>query len=248
MKTIFSFCAAVLFLLSFFTTQTLTSCTKETTIRDTTILHDTTVIRDTVNHFDTTIVYLHDTVQLTLESCCNENEGYVNSYYITDNANGVNQLTVAAWTHGGSPETSRSFLRFDYSDVPETSILISAKLSLYAMPTPGSGNMVDAHFGTANSFTIRRITSTISPTLYTWNNQPTSSNQNQVIIPQSTSSFQNNTGVDVTNLVKDMLAQGNNGFFMQLQNEITYNSRQYCSSFYIESSKRPKLVLQYKQQ
>jgi len=49
-------------------------------------------------------------------------------------------------------------------------------------------------------------------------------------------------------MVKDMLAQGNNGFFMQLQNETTYNSRQYCSSFYSESSKRPKLVLQYKKE
>ncbi len=247
MKTILSICA-VLILFSFFvTSQPLTSCTKEITIHDTVIVnhHDTTVL----NHHDTTIIYLHDTTQLTIESCNNVNEGYVNSYFVNDNANGVNQLTIAAWTHSGSPENSRSFLKFDYTDIPANATLISAKLSLYAKPNPGSGNMIDAHYGTANAFYIQRITSSISPALFNWNNQPTFSTQNQVIVPQSTSSFQNISGIDVTKLVKDMLDQGNNGFFMKLQNETAYNSRQYCSSFYAaDGSKHPKLVIQFKKQ
>ena len=141
MKTIFSFCAAILFLLGFITTQTLSSCTKEVTIRDTTILHDTTVIRDTVNHFDTTIIYLHDTVQLTLEACCNPNEGYVNSYvdYAGSNHNKVIQFTIGAGTHFGAPETARTFIRFDYKDVPPNAVIISAKLALYAILTPVRG-------------------------------------------------------------------------------------------------------------
>ena len=82
-----------------------------------------------------------------------------------------------------------------------------------------------------------------------WNNQPTSTTQNQVIVPQSTSSFQDNTNIDVTNLVKDMLINGNNGFFMQLQSETIYNFRQYCSSYYAaDGAKHPKLVLQFKKQ
>lgn len=238
MKTILSSITVLLLFSFFLTTQAVTSCTKEKIIRDTVI----------VDHYDTTIVYLHDTTQLTIESCCNINEGYVNSYFANSNANGVNQLTVAAWTHGGSPEISRSFLKFDYRDIPENANLISAKLSLYAMPTPGSGNMIDAHYGTANAFSIRRITSTTSPTLFTWSNQPTYTTQNQVTIPQSTSSFQDNTQIDVTLLVKDMLENGNHGFFMQLLNESTFNSRQYCSSYYSDGAKRPKLVLQYKKQ
>jgi len=250
MKTFFSFCAAVLLLLSFFTTQSLTSCTKETILRDTTILHDTTVIHDTVNHHDTTIIHLHDTIQLTIEACCSKTEGYVNSYidYINSNANGVNQLSIAAWTHFGAPENARAFIKFDYKDVPANAVLISAKLSLYAIPVPGSGNFIDAHSGPTNSFTIRRITSDLNMPQINWNNQPTTTNQNQVIVPQSTSSHQDNIGIDVTNIVKDMFVSGNNGFFMQLQNETIYNIRQYCSSYYTDADKRPKLVLQYKKQ
>ena len=256
MKTIFSLCAAVLLLLSFITTQSLTSCTKETIIRDTTILRDTTIIRDTttihdtVDHYDTTIVYLHDTIQLTLESCCSKTEGYVNSYvdYAHSNHNGVNQLSIVAWTHGGAPENARSFIKFDYKDVPANAVLINAKLSLYAIPVPGSGNFIDAHFGSTNSFSIKRITSALNMPQINWSNQPTTTTLNQVIVPQSTSSHQDNTDIDVTNLVKDMLLSGNNGFFMQLQNETIYNCRQYCSSYYSDADKRPKLVLQYKKQ
>ena len=239
MKIILSICFIFILFSFFITSQSLTSCTKEK------IIHDTVI----VNHHDTTIIIHHDTLQLTLESCNNVNEGYVNSYFVNDNANGVNQLTIGAWTHGGAPENSRSFIKFDYSDIPANVILISAKLSLYAMPNPGSGNMIDAHYGAANSFYIRRITSTLSPALFNWNNQPSFDTQNQVIIPQSNSSFQNNIGIDVSKLVKDMLDQGNNGFFMQLQSEAAYNSRQYCSSFYAaDGSKHPKLVVQFKKQ
>src|SRR5262245_28704460 len=100
MKTAFSLCAAVLLMLSFITTQSLSSCTKET------VIQDTIVIYDTVNHHDTSIIYLHDTTQLTIEACLSENEGYVNSYvdYINSNANGVNQLSIASWTHNSLPE------------------------------------------------------------------------------------------------------------------------------------------------
>ena len=111
------------------------------------------------------------------------------------------------------PKMARAFIKFDYKDVPANSVLISAKLSLYAIPVPGSGNFIDAHFGPTNSFTIRRITSALNMAQINWNNQPTTTNQNQVIVPQSTSSHQDNTGIDVTNLVKDMFVSGNNGFF-----------------------------------
>lgn len=238
---------AVLFILSLFVTSpVLTSCTKEKIVRDTVVLihHDTTII----NHFDTTLVYLHDTTQISIGSCNNPFEGYVNSYFANDNANGVNQLTIGAWTHSGSAENSRSFLKFDYKDFPSNPIIISAKLSLYAMPAPGSGNMVDAHYGTANSFYIRRITSALNMPQINWGNQPSTSTQNQVLVPQATSSTQNNTDIDVTNIVKDMFTNGNNGFFLQLQSETTYNSRQYCSSFHSDVTKRPKLVIQYKKQ
>ena len=67
---------------------------------------------------------------------------------------------------------------------------------------------------------------------------------NQAIIPQSTSSFQDNI-INVTELVKDMLTNGNNGFLIRLQTEVTYNIRQYISSLNANTAKRPKLIIYY---
>ena len=220
MKTIFPYHVAILTLLVSFTTQSLTSCKKD-----------------------------KETVQTTtIQATNNLTEGYVNSYvdYANANHNGVIQLSIVSWTHGGAPENARSFVKFDLSSVPSNATLISAKLSLFAIPVPGSGNFVDAHFGTQNSFTIRRITSDLNMPQIKWANQPTTTNQNEVIVPQSTSSHQDNTNIDVTSLVKDMLVSGNNGFFMQLQDEDIYNCRQYCSSYHPDAAKHPKLVLEYK--
>ena len=150
-----------------------------------------------------------------------------------------------------SLENQRVCLKLDFSALPSNAIIDSAILYLYAMPNPHGGNGVDANFGSANSGFIQRITSAWPGTNppYTWNTQPSVTSVNQAIIPQSTSSFQDNTNIDVTNLVKDMLINGNNGFFMQLQSETIYNFRQYCSSFFsTDGSKHPKLVVQFKKQ
>jgi hypothetical protein len=219
MKTVFTFHVALASMIVFFSTQSLTSCKKE-----------------------------KETVDVSLEPGANATEGYVNSYidYANSSHNGVNQLSIVSWTHGGAPENARSFIKFDLSGVPSGAELLSAKLSLYAIPVPGSGNFTDAHFGPTNSFTIRRITSTLNMSQINWNSQPATTTENEVIVPQSSSSMQDNTDIDVTHLVRSMLTNGNNGFFMQLQNEDIYNCRQYCSSYYSDAAKRPKLVLQYR--
>ena len=61
---------------------------------------------------------------------------------------------------------------------------------------------------------------------------------------QSTSAFQNNI-IDVTALVKDMQTNGNNGFALTLQSETTYNVRQYVSSFNVDITRHPTLVISY---
>jgi hypothetical protein len=219
MKTILPYHVTILALLVSFTTRSVNSCKKE-----------------------------KETAQATIQVSNNPTEGYVNSYvdYAHANHNGVIQLSIVSWTHGGAPEYARAYLKFDLSNVPKNATLISAKLSLFAIPAPGTGNFVDAHFGPRNSFTIRRITSDLMMSQITWANQPATTTQNEVIVPQSTSSQQNNIDIDVTSLVKDMLVNGNNGFFMQLQDEDLYNCRQYCSSFHPDAAKHPKLALEFK--
>lgn len=157
----------------------------------------------------------------------------------------VNQFLIEAWTSGGNPFTVRECVKFDYSAIPFGSVIDSAKLYLYADPTPANGNMIDAMFGSSNSCYVQRITTPwVGPTPFTWNSPPAFTTTNQAIIPQSTSSFENSV-VDVTALVKDMLTNGNNGFYIKLVNEVTYNSRQYLSSSSSDPTKHPKLIIKY---
>jgi hypothetical protein len=239
MKKILSGITFAFFIILVCTAQVnLSSCTKEK------IIHDTTIIIKN----DTTVIIQRDTIKLVLEPCDNPDEGNVNSYYPTGNGLTGVQLTLSAWTHNGAPENARIYLNFDFSQLPANAIIISAKLSLYATPTPGAGNYIDAHFGTANAAYIQRITSSWSIATLNWNNQPTTTTENQVTIPQSISSFQDNIDMDVTTLFRDILANGNKGFALKLQSETTYNIRQYESSFNSDHDKHPTLIIDYKKQ
>ena len=182
---------------------------------------------------------------LTIRPYKNPYEGYFDVYYPDTWFTNI-EMPIGAWTSNGSPETYRECIKFDYSAIPSGSIIDSAVLYLYAMPTPLGGHAPDAHYGTGNACYIQRITSnwitSVSP--FTWNRQPTFVTNNQAVLPQTTSGFQNDV-VDVTALVKDMFPNNNNGFLITLQNEAIYNIRQYASSNYSDSTVRPKILIKY---
>ena len=175
----------------------------------------------------------------------NSFEGIINPYAVNTFINGLQQFYIKAWTNNGEPFNGRYMVKIDQSSIPPNAIIDSAKLYIYGDPAPINGNKIDAHYGPTNAFYIQRITSVWNVSgMYTWSNPPTATTTNQVLVTQSTSSFQDDV-VDVTKLIKDMQVNGNNGFFMRLQTEVTYNSRQYLSSFYGDASKRPRLVISY---
>lgn len=184
---------------------------------------------------------------ITLQPANNLFEGLIDSY--SPNApisNGDTQFDIAAWTSGGGSENQRACLKIDFSTVPSNSLIDSAILYLYATPLPHGGNMTDANYGIANAGFIQRITNVWpgANNQYSWNNQPSVSTVNQVVIPQSKSST-SNAVLNVSLLVTDMLQFGNNGFFMQLQNEQTYNIQQFASSYNANAAVHPKLVIWY---
>ena len=184
---------------------------------------------------------------VVMQPANNTTESSLNSYYPTSNGVGGPQITIAAWTHGGAPENVRTYIKFDQSVIPTSATIISAKLSLFAILDPQAGNFTDAHFGTNNSCFVQRVTAAWIPANINWNSQPATTTENQVTLPKSTFAFENVIDLDVTQLVKDMQASGNNGFAIKLQNEVTYNSRQYYSSYTNSSpTNRPKLVIIYK--
>lgn len=156
------------------------------------------------------------------------------------------ELFLTGWTVGGVASNARVLLKFDLSSIPSNAIIDSAKLYLYGDVTPNIGNKVDAHYGNNNAFVIQRITTPFTSTAnYTWNNPPTTVTTNQVLVAQSTTSFQNEV-INVLPLIKDMQVAGNNGFLFKLQNEVTYNSRQYASSYDTNPAKHPQLIITYR--
>ena len=74
---------------------------------------------------------------------------------------------------------------------------------------------------------------------------PSTVSTNQVILPQTILPEEDAINIDVTSLVKDMLANGNNGFAIGLTNETFYNGREYASSVDPNATKHPKLVIIY---
>jgi hypothetical protein len=194
---------------------------------------------------DSLTVVVNPTVTqtLTFQSSNNPYDGHVDSYYNIGDK-GDTEMPVGTWTGSGTVFSSRQFLKFDFSQIPSNSTIVSAMLYLYAMPNPHGGNLVSAHYGTDNACYVERISSDWSFTNMTWANQPLSEITNRVLIPQSTSAFENNT-VNVTALVSDMLTNGNYGFKFTLKNEVYYNIRQWASSYYSDANLHPKLVIVY---
>ena len=158
------------------------------------------------------------------------------------------EIGAAAWTSGGSPIYMRAALNFDLSTIPVTATIQSAKLSLYSNPTPLNGNGSDANFGTDNSLLIQQITSPWSANTAKWTNQPITTATNQIVIPHTSQNQLDLLNLDVTQMVRDMVASASYGFFLVLQNEVIYTSRIFCSSKYSDGSKHPRLSVVYTSQ
>jgi hypothetical protein len=184
---------------------------------------------------------------LTLQPFDNRNEYQL----VVLNGNDVSgwgpvSIEVDAWTSNGYPYNFRALLKFDLSAIPATATIKSAHLFLYSNPAPTTGNQVDANSGPSNAFLFQQITSPWTTSTVSWANQPTVATSNQILIPQSNLSKQD-LDIDVTSMVGSMVNNNANyGFFLRLQNEVTYNSRIFVGSRNTSyPDKRPKIVITY---
>ena len=153
-------------------------------------------------------------------------------------------LDAGAWTSSGNAFYLRGAMKFDLSSIPATATIISATLSLYSNPTPINGDQINANSGPNNSMWIRRLNAAFTSSS-TWATQPTTETATQVQIPHTPLTTLDLPAIDVKNIVVSMMANGNYGFMMGLQNETPYNIRQFASSRNINATKRPKLVVVY---
>jgi hypothetical protein len=178
--------------------------------------------------------------------------------YANSNLNSNPDMAASRWTYssqGAGEGTVRTYFRFtQLSEVPQSAVIKSAKLSLYGLSSGVSspeGNSVYpgspySSYGT-NACWLKRATGTWDESTIKWNNKPSTTDVNQVEVPASTSQWNYNvTDLDVTQLVKDMVSNNQNyGFVLQLQYEQIYRSLNFASSEVADATKRPKLVVVY---
>ena len=195
---------------------------------------------------DTVVINIVGLQTLTLQPTNNPNEVHFALWGSTTETDpNAPDMAVQAWTKNAISYYTRSMFKFDLTSIPANATIVSAKLTLYSSPTPLNGDLVHANSGTDNSFFISRITGNWSAATVNWNNQPGTSNTDRISIPHTTQSFLDLVDIDVKNIVATMVSTNNYGFMMQLQNEVIYNTRIFCSSKYSDATKHPKLVITY---
>ncbi len=194
---------------------------------------------------DTTSVIVKP-ITLSLQPSNNiANEANIAVIGSSDGTSHDKDLDAGAWTNGGSPVYIRGSFKFDLSGLPSNATIISAKLSLYSILDPTNGDLVNANSGTNNAMYIRRITSDWDGNTVTWQTQPSTTTTDQILIPHTNQSTFDLIDLDVKTLIDAMRTNGNYGFMLNLQYEIAYNIRQFCSSTHSDATKHPKLVIIY---
>ncbi len=179
-------------------------------------------------------------------------DAWVWSYYPTLNfgeQNGQNGglnnvLRAEVWKWYGDPDddTIRGLIEFDLSEIQEYSIINEAKLSLFFYANPGYTHQMGE-----NATNIQLVTQPWTEDEVNWDNQPPSTTDNQVLLPQSTSSVKDYLDVDVTVLVQEIIDNFGlyHGFMLKMVNEVSYAGLTFASSENNNSSLHPKLEITY---
>lgn len=151
---------------------------------------------------------------------------------------------ASAWTFGGASLIERTFVDFNFSEIPEGSVILGAGLSLYSYYNDPWDQYHSSESG-PNTCLLKRVTSYWDDKTVTWNNQPSSTSMDEVEIPQSLSLRQNNLNINVTDLVSDYIDDPSNsfGFLFQLKNEYAYRRMCFASCDHPDTTLHPKLYV-----
>jgi len=155
-------------------------------------------------------------------------------------------IDAMAWTWDGIPGINRALIKFDLDQLPANSEIVKAELSLYHYEIENI-HWPMSNLSGSNEVYLQRVTSDWVEDEVTWNTQPSTTVENQVILPGSSSRTQDYLDIDVTELVNQIVVSGENyGFMLQLATEEYYRCMIFCSSEYEDSTLSPKLVIEYK--
>lgn len=173
-------------------------------------------------------------------------EDYPFNDYPNKNWGGSEEWSAISWTAYGTPFVVRSFIDFNFEIIPADAVIVNAKLSLYAHGNDLHKMGHDPLTG-SNACYLQRVISEWDEYLVTWNTQPLTTEENQVMLPESVSTMQNYTDIDVTGLVQDIHnhPQESFGFMLRLIEEEGYRRMFFASSDVEDPAKRPKLEIHY---
>jgi hypothetical protein len=152
-------------------------------------------------------------------------------------------LKVVYWTWDGNPGEVQTFIKFNLPEIENINI-ISAKLSLFGAT---DGNEKHSQLSGENDFVISRVIQDWNENEITWENKPSISNQNNIIVQGSDSANYDFIDIDVTKIVADMYSDSENsfGFNISLKTAQYYRMLVFASFDFENISKRPKLEIVY---
>ncbi|MFY0598946.1 MAG: DNRLRE domain-containing protein [Cyclobacteriaceae bacterium] len=151
-----------------------------------------------------------------------------------------------AWTwygDGYDDDAYRSFIEFPLERIPPKSKVCEAKLILHFYE--GSYFTDRYHNYEENSAKIQMITENWEEHTITWNNQPSVSDQNQVLLASTIDTPYQDYEIDITDIVRSQLKTSNYGVRISLQNEDHYRGVVMSSSDHELIELRPQLKITY---
>lgn len=185
------------------------------------------------------------TVTYTLDA--NSEDATIDNYNPGNNYPNEIELASRAWTISSTPVIWRSLLKFNLSCIPPNATVTSANLNLLYATQNNFGNAQHSSLTSSDESVLQRVTSWWSENTVTWNNQPTATTVDQVILPQSASGTQDYPNLDVTAMVQQMVSypSANFGFLLRLTNETAYAQMFFASGDNPATGKHPSLTITY---
>lgn len=173
-------------------------------------------------------------------------EDYPHNDYRNMNWGNSDEFAAISWTSGGVSFIVRSFIDFNFDTIPDNVTIDSAQLSLFAYGNEYHGYGHDTLTG-SNECYLLRVISEWHEYSVTWNEQPQTTEINQILFTKSNHSMQDYIEIDITELVRDIYNNRTEsyGFMFRLVKEEGYRRMFFATSDVNEENMRPKLDIYY---